>query len=212
MHYFAAIVEKRFDLGRVVGAVNLVKEFERTIFRELDMLVEAGNIERFTSSFEDIEELVIPRVFWRFTSRSVLVMEHIDGIKMDQVAEIRRHGIDPREVAMIGLRSFSRQLMQAGIFHADPHPGNTIVMPDGRVGLVDFRYRGLPGRGDDAADRQPLSGFRRARLRPGDERLRGGRPDQFGNNGFRQPAHGSQGDGRAILRPRVEHYLRQGCL
>lgn len=138
MHYFAAIVEKRFDLGRVVGAVNLVKEFERTIFRELDMLVEAGNIERFTLSFEDIEELVIPKVFWPLTSKSVLVMEHIDGIKMDQVAEIRRHGIDPREVAMIGLRSFSRQLMQAGIFHADPHPGNTIVMPDGRVGLVDF--------------------------------------------------------------------------
>jgi ubiquinone biosynthesis protein len=138
MYYFAAIIEKRFDLGRVVGAVNLVKEFERTIFRELDMLVEAGNIERFAQSFEDIQELYIPKVHWNLTSKSVLVMEHIDGIKMDQVAQIRHHGIDPREVALIGLRSFSRQLMQAGIFHADPHPGNTIVMYDGRVALVDF--------------------------------------------------------------------------
>jgi ubiquinone biosynthesis protein len=138
MYYFAAKIEKKFDLGQVLGVVNLVKEFERTIFRELDMLTEAGHIERFTQSFEDVEEIYIPKVYWQYTSKSVLVMEHIEGIKMDNVAEIKRHGIDPQEVAMIGLRSFSRQLMSAGIFHADPHPGNTIVMYDGRVGLVDF--------------------------------------------------------------------------
>lgn len=138
MYYFAARFEKSFELGRVVGAVNLVKEFERTIFRELDMLIEAGNIERFTQSFKAVEEIYIPAVHWDLTSRSVLVMEHIEGIKLDRVDQIRRQGIDPQEVAMIGLRSFSRQLMAAGIFHADPHPGNTIVMLDGRVGLVDF--------------------------------------------------------------------------
>ncbi|BBO91053.1 ABC1 kinase family protein [Desulfosarcina ovata] len=138
MYYFAARFERTFDLGRIIGAVNLVKEFERSIFRELDMLVEAGNIERFARSFKDVEEIYIPRVHWDHTSRSVLVMEHIDGIKMDHVEEIRNQGIDPEEVAMIGLRSFSRQLMEAGIFHADPHPGNTLVMRDGRVSLVDF--------------------------------------------------------------------------
>ncbi len=138
MYYFAAKMEKRFDLGQILGAVNLVKEFEHTIFRELDMLIEAGHIERFSQSFEQIEEIYIPKVYWQLTSKSVLVMEHIEGIKMDNVTEIQRHGIDPKEVAMIGLRSFSRQLMAAGIFHADPHPGNTIVMYDGRVSLVDF--------------------------------------------------------------------------
>lgn len=138
MYYFAHKIEKRFELGRILGAVNLVKEFERTIFRELDMLIEAGNIERFSKSFKDIDEIYIPKVYWLYTAKSVLVMEHIDGIKMDRVAEIRRAGIEPQEVAMIGLRSFSRQLMQSGIFHADPHPGNTIVMYDGRVSLVDF--------------------------------------------------------------------------
>ncbi|MGD9308524.1 MAG: AarF/UbiB family protein [Desulfosarcina sp.] len=138
MYYFAQRFEGTFDLGRIVGAVNLVKEFERTIFRELDMLIEAGNIERFTRSFEEVEEIYIPRVYWDLTAKSVLVMEHIEGIKIDQVDEIRHKGIDPEEVAMIGLRSFSRQLMAAGIFHADPHPGNTIVMHDGRVSLVDF--------------------------------------------------------------------------
>jgi ubiquinone biosynthesis protein len=69
-------------------------------------------------------------------------MEHIDGIKMDEVEAIRAHGIDPKEVAMIGLRSFSMQLMEFGFFHADPHPGNTIVLYDGRVSLVDFGITG----------------------------------------------------------------------
>ncbi|MEJ2041628.1 MAG: AarF/UbiB family protein, partial [Desulfosarcinaceae bacterium] len=138
MYYFTDKIEKRYELGRALGIGNIVKEFERTIFRELDMLIEAGHIERFAQSFKEIDEIYIPKVYWEHTTKSVLIMEHIDGIKMDNVAEIKRHGIDPHEVALIGLRSFSRQLMESGIFHADPHPGNTIVMYDGRVSLVDF--------------------------------------------------------------------------
>jgi ubiquinone biosynthesis protein len=78
-------------------------------------------------------------------------MEHIEGIKMDRVEEIRARGIDPQEIANIGLRSFSRQLMEFGFFHADPHPGNTIVMSDGRVALVDF---GITGYLDEQAMHQ----------------------------------------------------------
>jgi ubiquinone biosynthesis protein len=138
MYYFTERIERKYELGRALGIGNIVKEFERTIFRELDMLIEAGHIERFAQGFKAIDEIYIPKVYWQCTAKSVLVMEHIDGIKMDNVEEIRRHGIDPNEVALIGLRSFSRQLMEEGIFHADPHPGNTIVMYDGRVSLVDF--------------------------------------------------------------------------
>ena len=142
MYYFAEKIEKSFEIGQIIGFVDLVKEFERSIFRELDMYVEAGNIERFARNFEDSQELYIPKVNWELTAKSVLVMEHIDGIKMDQVDEIRDNGIDPKEIAMIGLRAFSRQLMEFGLFHADPHPGNTIVMYDGRVSLVDFGITG----------------------------------------------------------------------
>ncbi|MEJ2169470.1 MAG: AarF/UbiB family protein [Desulfobacterales bacterium] len=138
MYYFAEKIEKSFEIGKIISFVDLVKEFERSIFRELDMYVEAGNIERFAQNFKDSEELYIPKVYWDYTARSVLVMEHIDGIKMDRVDEIIAHGIDPKEIAMIGLRSFSRQLMEFGLFHADPHPGNTVVMYDGRVSLLDF--------------------------------------------------------------------------
>ena len=142
MYYLAEKIEKHFEMGRIVGMRNLVKEFERVIFRELDMLIEAGNIEKFALNFKDSEEIYIHKVYWNYTSRSVLVMEHIDGIKMDQVETIKAQGLDPRGIADIGLRSFSRQLMEFGFFHADPHPGNTIVMYDGRVALVDFGITG----------------------------------------------------------------------
>jgi ubiquinone biosynthesis protein len=142
MYYLAEKIEKSFEIGQIIGFGNLVKEFERSIFRELDMYVEAGNIERFAENFRESEELYIPKVYWDYTAKSVLVMEHIDGIKMDQVDQIKDADIDPKEIALIGLRSFSRQLMEFGLFHADPHPGNTIVMYDGRVSLVDFGITG----------------------------------------------------------------------
>ena len=138
MYYFAQKLENALEIGQVIGFTNLVEEFERSIFKELDMYTEAGNTERFARNFKDSEEIYIPKVYWEYTSKSVLVLEYIQGIKLDRVDEIRAHGIDPKEIAMVGLRSFSRQLMEFGFFHADPHPGNTIVMYDGRTSLVDF--------------------------------------------------------------------------
>jgi ubiquinone biosynthesis protein len=151
MYYFARRFEKSFALGRVIGAVNIVKEFERTIFRELDLLIEAGNMEKFAANFENDDEILIPTVHWDLTTKSILVMDFIDGTRMDDVEAIRESGIDPKDVAMVGLRSFSRQLMEFGLFHADPHPANTLVLKDGRVGLVDF---GIIGYLDEEVMRQ----------------------------------------------------------
>ncbi len=142
MYTLAAMLEKNFELGRILGATNIVQEFERTIFNELDMFREAGNVEKFAAHFQYVEDICVPKVYWELTTKSVLVMTFIEGVKVDEVAAIRAAGIDPREIALIGLRSLSRQLMEFGFFHADPHPGNTIVMPDGRVGLVDFGIMG----------------------------------------------------------------------
>jgi len=156
MYTIAKRAEKVFEIARVIGAVNLVKEFERIIFKELDMFIEAGSIEKFAGNFKDSDEIYIPKVYWDYTTKSVLAMEHIPGFKMDQVEAISAHGIDPKEIAMIGLRSFSRQLMDFGFFHADPHSGNTIVMHDGRVSLVDF---GITGYLDDETMHQVANLF-----------------------------------------------------
>jgi ubiquinone biosynthesis protein len=146
MYYLAGKIEKNFQLGKIIGTTNIVKEFERTIFNELDMFIEAGNIDRFANNFLDSSEIHIPEVYWELTSKSVLVMEFIEGVKMDQVDALRAAGIDPEKIALIGLRSFSRQLMEFGFFHADPHPANTIVMANDCVGIVDF---GITGYLDD---------------------------------------------------------------
>jgi len=138
MYFFAKRLEATFETARTLGLINIVKEFERTIFNELDMHIEAGNIDKFARHYQYINEIHIPKVNWELTSKSVLVMAFVEGVKVDQVDAIRQMGIDPKNIALIGLRSLARQLMEFGIIHADPHPGNTIVMPDGRVGLVDF--------------------------------------------------------------------------
>jgi ubiquinone biosynthesis protein len=88
MYYFAEKLENAFEIGQVIGFVDLVKEFERSIFRELDMHIEAGNTERFARNFKDCWELNIPKVYWDYTSKSILVMELIEGIRMDRIDEI----------------------------------------------------------------------------------------------------------------------------
>lgn len=156
MYYFVDKIEKAFEVARLLTLTNVVREFERTIFRELDMLIEAGSIERFNANFRDMDELYIPKVYWEYTTRSVLVMERIEGIKVDRVEELRARGIDSKEIALVGLRCFARQLMEFGFFHADPHPGNVIVTYDGRVSLVDF---GITGYLDEEIMRQIANVF-----------------------------------------------------
>ncbi len=72
MYYLADKIEKNFEIGQILGGTNLVKEFERTIFKELDMFIEAGSIEKFADNFKDGDEIYIHRVYWEYTSRSVL--------------------------------------------------------------------------------------------------------------------------------------------
>jgi ubiquinone biosynthesis protein len=156
MYYFVDKIEKAFEVARLLTLTNVVREFERTIFRELDMLIEAGSIERFNANFRDMDELYIPKVYWEYTTRSVLVMERIEGIKVDRVEELGARGIDSKEIALVGLRCFARRLMEFGFFHADPHPGNVIVTYDGRVSLVDF---GITGYLDEEIMRQLANVF-----------------------------------------------------
>jgi ubiquinone biosynthesis protein len=138
MYFFAKRFESAFETARMLGLTNIVREFERTVFNELDMHIEAGTIDKFARHYQYVNEIHIPKVFWDLTSKSILVMEFVKGVKVDQVEAIVEMGLEPKHIAMIGLRSLSKQLMEFGVIHADPHPGNTIVMPDGRVGLVDF--------------------------------------------------------------------------
>jgi predicted unusual protein kinase regulating ubiquinone biosynthesis (AarF/ABC1/UbiB family) len=116
----------------------ILDEFGRKLFEEMDYLQEGRNAERFAAQFQNFPEIYVPKIFWPYTGRQVLTMEWIDGIKLTRLEEIARLGIDARKVIEAGVQCSLRQLLEHGFFHADPHPGNLLVMRDGRLAYLDF--------------------------------------------------------------------------
>ncbi|MDH4161195.1 MAG: AarF/UbiB family protein [Nitrospirota bacterium] len=121
---------------------GIVDEFARTIGRELDFYIEGSNAQRLRRNFEAGDVLVIPEIYPDLSSRRVLVMERIEGIRIDDVDGIVRRGHDRKEITKKGAGAFFKMVFQDGLFHADPHPGNIFVLADGRIGLVDFGIMG----------------------------------------------------------------------
>lgn len=121
---------------------GIVDEFSRTINRELDFFIEGSNAIRLRRNFEGNKDLYIPEVYADFSSRRVLVLEKIDGVRIDDHAGITRLGFERKVIALKGAGAFFKMVLKDGLFHADPHPGNIFVLPDGRLGLVDFGIMG----------------------------------------------------------------------
>ena len=142
----AYLVEKHLPGGDVYDPVSLVKEFRRTIYRELDFSREGRTTDRFAANFADDETVHIPEVFWDYTGKTVITLEYISGIKISQLEELEAAGLDLKLIARNGADNFLRQVFIHGLFHADPHPGNLHVLPDNTICIFDF---GMVGRLDD---------------------------------------------------------------
>ncbi len=137
------IMTRFLDTHHVIDLRGFYHEFERTIFEELDYVREAANAKRFQAMFKDDPTIYIPRVYDQYVSRRVLVLEWIDGIKINAYAALDAAGINRLEVAKRTAYAYFYQFFEIGFFHADPHPGNILVKPgppgDGPiVTLVDF--------------------------------------------------------------------------
>ena len=117
---------------------GVVQEFARTTFEEIDYIREGRNADRFRHNFRSNERICIPRIIWRLTGRRVLTIEYIPGVRVTDVQTMDAMGIDRDEITTAGANFYLSQLLEDGFFHADPHPGNIRIMPDGRVGLFDF--------------------------------------------------------------------------
>lgn len=138
----ATMVQDNTDWGRQIGATDLAAGFDTALREELDFRVEARNLAvvaageaRDASS----DGLVIPRVYPDLSSARVLVMERVDGIPLGKAGpEVERRGLDGTLLARALLRSMLRQVVIDGTFHADPHPGNVMLLPDNRLTLLDF--------------------------------------------------------------------------
>ncbi|XAR69641.1 Cadmium-transporting ATPase [Bertholletia excelsa] len=120
------------------NAELIVDEFGEKLLEELDYTLEARNIEDFLENFKDDPTVKIPRVYKKLSGSRVLVMEWIDGIRCTNPQAIKDAGIDVNGFLTIGVSAALRQLLEFGLFHGDPHPGNIFAMRDGRIAYVDF--------------------------------------------------------------------------
>ncbi|CAD6254050.1 unnamed protein product [Miscanthus lutarioriparius] len=120
------------------NAELIVDEFGEKLLEELDYTLEATNIEDFLENFKDDPTVKIPRVYKQLSGSRVLVMEWIDGIRCTDPQAIKEAGIDVEGFLTVGVSAALRQLLEFGLFHGDPHPGNIFAMHDGRIAYVDF--------------------------------------------------------------------------
>jgi predicted unusual protein kinase regulating ubiquinone biosynthesis (AarF/ABC1/UbiB family) len=117
---------------------SVVDEFGVKLFEEIDYHNEGLNAELFARNFEDSPEVKVPAIHWKYSSRKVLTLEWIDGFKLSATQCIMDANLNPDNLIRVGVESSLRQLLEFGFFHADPHPGNLFVMPDGRMAYIDF--------------------------------------------------------------------------
>lgn len=118
--------------------VALIDELGRRVFEEMDYLNEASNAEQFGILHTHNKRIAVPQIYREATSRRVLTMEWFDGVKLTNLDSVKRLGIDPNEMVEIGVNCSLQQLLEHGFFHADPHPGNLLALPDGRLCYLDF--------------------------------------------------------------------------
>jgi predicted unusual protein kinase regulating ubiquinone biosynthesis (AarF/ABC1/UbiB family) len=118
--------------------VAILDELGTRIFEEMDYVNEGENAERFAELYGHIKDIYIPKIYWEYTNRRVLTMEWINGTKLTQTEAITAQGIDARYLVEVGVQCSLRQLLEHGFFHADPHPGNLLATPDGKLAYLDF--------------------------------------------------------------------------
>ena len=139
----AKFAERFPQLNENADWIGMLREFDVTIHEEMDYVAEGKNAERFRDSFKNWSNIHVPKIYWNATTSKVLTMEFIHGTKVTDLEEQQRLNISPAKVNRLLIKTYLKQLLEVGFFHADPHPGNLLVMPDGRLAFFDF---GMVGR------------------------------------------------------------------
>ncbi len=142
MYTLAHLAQKYSREARRLRPVEVVEEYEKTIFDELDLMREAANASQLRRNFENSEMLYIPRVYWDYCRNNVMVMERVYGTPVDEVEELKAQGVSMALLGERGVEIFFTQVFRDNFFHADMHPGNIFVEPSGRYISVDFGIMG----------------------------------------------------------------------
>lgn len=135
---------------------GMLREFHSTIFEEMDYVKEGRNADRFRYNFRTWQVVRVPKIFWSHTSRRVLTLEFIRGTKVTDVEQLRARRISAVKVNRLLVRTYLKQLLEDGFFHADPHPGNLLVLDSGHLAFFDF---GMVGRITPKLQSQMIDAF-----------------------------------------------------
>jgi len=127
------VINRFVDTSEFIDLMAVYREFKRTVYEEIDYVTETANAKRFKEMFKDDPSIYIPGVYEDYTTRRVLVLEWIDGIKINDYAAIEAAGVSRLEAAKRTVRAYFYQFFNEGFFHADPHPGNIFVLPEGKA-------------------------------------------------------------------------------
>jgi ubiquinone biosynthesis protein len=144
----AALAQDRIPRARLYDPVGLAQEFGDALRGELDYRREGRNADRFRVNFAEEEYVHAPKVYWDFTTRRVMVQERLRGIKIDDYPALAAAGYDRNRLALSMARMVVKEVLEDGYFHADPHPGNLLVLPGEIIGLIDFGTVGALDRTD----------------------------------------------------------------
>ncbi|MEZ2234304.1 ABC1 kinase family protein [Microcoleus sp.] len=117
---------------------GIMDELGERIYEEMDYTHEGQNAERFRELYGHLKDIYVPSIYWQYTRRRVLTMEWITGIKLTNLEAVKAQGIDAPYLIEVGVQCSLRQLLEHGFFHADPHPGNLLATPDGKLAYLDF--------------------------------------------------------------------------
>ncbi len=146
----AALVQQHSKEVARYQPVDIVRHLSRALREELDLVNEGLNTDAVAANFVDDPDVVIPAIHWEFTSERLLVQDFLSGVAPGADGAVEAAGLDGRILAERGATAFLQMVMRDGLFHADPHPGNLLALPDNRVGFIDF---GMVGRiGDKRRD------------------------------------------------------------
>ena len=154
----AELAEKHAPQLRPYQPIALVHQFRRTLLRELDFTSERRNIEEFAAHFEGDGAVHFPRTYPALSSRRVLTMERLDGILGTDTAALKTSGADTDEFARRGANMYLEMIFRDAFYHADPHPGNLMLLPGGVVGVLDCGMVWTAGAGVGGTDRRHADG------------------------------------------------------
>jgi len=142
LYTLARLAERYWQHGRRLRPCEVIAEFEKILYDELDLLREAANASQLRRNFSSTDLLYVPEVYWPWCRPDVMVMERIYGIQVSDIGELRAQGIDLKTLSERGVEIFFTQVFVHNFFHADMHPGNIFVGADGRYMAVDFGIMG----------------------------------------------------------------------